>query len=43
MLSEIEAITEQQILRLAQDLLAPETMALTVLGPLSARQMAAMT
>ncbi|MGQ0667400.1 MAG: M16 family metallopeptidase [Nitrospiraceae bacterium] len=42
MLSEIETITEQQVLRLAQDLLAPETMALTGLGPLSARQMAAM-
>ncbi len=42
MLSEIEAITEQQVLRLAQDLLAPETIALTGLGPLSARQMAAM-
>lgn len=42
MLSEIEAITEQRVLRLAQELLTPDTMALTGLGPLSARQIVAM-
>lgn len=42
MLAEIEAITEQRVLLLAQELLTPETMALTGLGPLSPRQIAAM-
>ncbi len=42
MLAEIEAITEQRVLLLARELLTPETMALTGLGPLSPRQLAAM-
>jgi predicted Zn-dependent peptidase len=43
MLSEIDAITEQRVWRLAQDLFAPDTMAITALGPLSGRQMKAMS
>lgn len=42
MLAEIEAITEQRVLLLARELLTPETMALTGLGPFSPRQLAAM-
>jgi predicted Zn-dependent peptidase len=42
MLSEIDAITEQQVDRLAQELFAPKTMAITALGPLSSRQIAAL-
>jgi predicted Zn-dependent peptidase len=38
MLSEINAVTQQQICRVAQELLAPQKMALTGLGPLSSRQ-----
>ena len=43
MLSEIDAITEQRIWRLAQELFAPDTMAITGLGPLSSRQTAAIS
>ena len=43
MISEINAITEQQICRVAQELLAPEKMALTGLGPLSSRQVKALS
>ncbi|MGQ0696067.1 MAG: M16 family metallopeptidase [Nitrospiraceae bacterium] len=42
MLSEIDAVTEPQIFRVAQDLFAPGTMAVTGLGPLSSRQVAAL-
>jgi predicted Zn-dependent peptidase len=42
MLAEIDAITGDQVLRLAQELFAVETMAITGLGPLSSRQMAAL-
>ena len=38
MLVEIDSITEQQIFRVAQDLFAQKTMAITGLGPLSSRQ-----
>lgn len=38
MLAEIDAITEQQVFRVGQDLLSPESMAITGLGPLSSRQ-----
>ena len=37
MLREIDAITEEQVFRVAQDLLAPKNMAITALGPLSPR------
>jgi predicted Zn-dependent peptidase len=43
MLWEINAITEQRVWRLAQDLFAPGTMAITGLGPLSGRQMKALS
>jgi predicted Zn-dependent peptidase len=42
MLSEIDAITEQQVSRVAQELFAPGTTAITGLGPLSTRQIAAL-
>lgn len=42
MLSEIDAVTEQQVFRVAQDLFAPGSMAITGLGPLSLRQVAAL-
>ncbi len=42
MLSEIDAVTEPQVFRVAQDLFAPGTMAVTGLGPLSSRQVAAL-
>jgi len=42
MLAEIDAITERRVLRLAQDLLASDTMAITGMGPLSSHQMASM-
>jgi predicted Zn-dependent peptidase len=42
MLKEIDAVTEPQVFRVAQELLAPETMAITGLGPLSEKQLAAM-
>lgn len=35
MLREIDAITEEQVFRVSQDLLAPRNMAITALGPLS--------
>ena len=42
MLFEIDAITEQQIFRVAQDLFAQKTMAITGLGPLTSRQVSAL-
>ena len=39
---EIDAVTELQVFRVAQEILAPDTMAITGLGPLSVRQMAAL-
>lgn len=39
MLNEIDAVTEEQVFRVAQDLLSPKTMAVTALGPLSSRQL----
>jgi predicted Zn-dependent peptidase len=42
MLSEIDAITGQQVSRVAQELFAPGTTAITGLGPLSTRQIAAL-
>ncbi|MBI3356537.1 MAG: insulinase family protein, partial [Nitrospirae bacterium] len=42
MLSEIDAVTEQQVSRVAQELFAPRTMAITGLGPLSSRQVSAL-
>ncbi|MBH0196534.1 MAG: hypothetical protein HP494_13315 [Nitrospira sp.] len=41
MLVDIDAITEQQVARVAQELFAPGTMAITGLGPLSSRQISA--
>jgi predicted Zn-dependent peptidase len=41
MLVDIDAVTEQQVARVAQELFAPGTMAITGLGPLSSRQIAA--
>jgi len=43
MVSEIDAVTEQQVFRVAQELFAPGTMAITGLGPLSSRQVAALS
>ena len=43
MVSEIDTVTEQQVFRVAQELFAPETMAITGLGPLSSRQVAALS
>jgi predicted Zn-dependent peptidase len=43
MLAEIDAVTKQQIFRVAQELFAPGTMAITGLGPLSSRHVAALT
>ncbi|MBL8037569.1 M16 family metallopeptidase [Nitrospira sp. CMX1] len=40
MISEIDAVTEQQVSRVARSLFTTENMALTGLGPLSARQVA---
>lgn len=37
MLREIDVITEEQVFRVAQDLLAPKSIAITALGPLSPR------
>ena len=42
MLSEIDAVTEQQVSQVAQELFTPRTMAITGLGPLSSRQAAAL-
>jgi predicted Zn-dependent peptidase len=42
MLHDIDAVTEQQVCRVAEDLLAPGTMAITALGPLPSRQVADM-
>ena len=42
MVREIDAVTEQQVFRVAQEMLAPDTRAITGLGPLSVRQMAAL-
>ena len=42
MLREIDATTEQQVFRVAQELLAPGTMAITGLGPLSSRQISSL-
>ena len=42
MLAEIDRVTEQQVFRVAQDLFAPATVAITGLGPLSPRQLAAL-
>jgi predicted Zn-dependent peptidase len=41
MLSDIDAVTEQQVARVTQELFTPGTMAITGLGPLSSRQIAA--
>jgi predicted Zn-dependent peptidase len=41
-LSAIDAVTANQVLRVAHDLFAPGTMAITGLGPLSTRQIAAL-
>jgi predicted Zn-dependent peptidase len=41
MLVDIDAVTEQQVGRVAYELFAPGTMAITGLGPLSARQISA--
>ena len=43
MISEINALTEQQIFQVAQDLFAPQGRALTGLGPLSSRQVNALS
>jgi predicted Zn-dependent peptidase len=43
MISEINGVTEQQICRVAQELFVPEKMALTGLGPLSSRQVKALS
>jgi predicted Zn-dependent peptidase len=40
MLREIDHVTEHQVFGVAQDLLAPTTMSVTALGPLSTRQLA---
>lgn len=42
MLAEIDAVTNDQVGRVAHDLFAPETMAITGLGPMSARQISAL-
>jgi predicted Zn-dependent peptidase len=42
MLAEIDAVTDEQVSRVACELFAPETMAVTVLGPLSARQISSL-
>lgn len=42
MLREIDAVTESQVFRVAQEILAPETMAITGLGPLSVRQISSL-
>lgn len=38
MLKEIDAVTEEQVFRVAQELLVSSSMAITALGPLSSRQ-----
>ncbi|MBH0182355.1 MAG: insulinase family protein [Nitrospira sp.] len=42
MLSDIDAVTGQRVAHVAQELFAPGTMAITALGPLSSRQVAAL-
>jgi predicted Zn-dependent peptidase len=42
MLREIDAVTAEHVFRVAQELLAPGTMAITGLGPLSSKQMASL-
>ncbi len=42
MLSDIDAVTGQRVAQVAQELFAPGTMAITALGPLSSRQVAAL-
>lgn len=42
MLSDIDAVTGQRVAQVAQELFAPGTMAITALGPLSTRQIAAL-
>ncbi|ALA60851.1 M16 family metallopeptidase [Nitrospira moscoviensis] len=42
MLTEIDAVMEEQVFRVAQELLAPGTMAITGLGPLSSKQLASL-
>jgi predicted Zn-dependent peptidase len=42
MLSDIDAVTGQRVAHVAQELFAPGTMAITALGPLSSRQIAAL-
>jgi predicted Zn-dependent peptidase len=42
MLREIDAVTEQQVFRVGQELLSPGTIAITGLGPLSARQISSL-
>jgi len=42
MLREIEAVTESQVFRVAQEILAPETLSITGLGPLSPRQISSL-
>lgn len=42
MLADIDAVTEEQVHRIARELFAPETMAITGLGPISSRQVAAL-
>jgi len=42
MLSDIDAVTGQRVAQVAQELFAPGTMAITALGPLSSRQIAAL-
>jgi predicted Zn-dependent peptidase len=43
MIAQINAVTQQQIVRVAEDLLVPEKLALTALGPLSARHVGALS
>ncbi len=42
MLSDIDAVTGQRVAQVAKELFAPGTMAITALGPLSTRQIAAL-
>jgi predicted Zn-dependent peptidase len=42
MLSDIDAVTGQRVAQVAQELFSPGTMAITALGPLSSRQIAAL-
>jgi predicted Zn-dependent peptidase len=43
LLSEIDAVTEQQVARVGGDLFDPQTMAITGLGPFSSRQIMALS